>query len=211
MGLGSAISSGLNWLTRGRDALGAIGNIAGRSAQGSANQRMAEGNQAINYAQLQALMANQGFQNNLASKNFQQDERTQERKRAMLQALLSGLQDFKITPGNPAVAAAMGTRSGGLTPSAILGSGAGSNREALLSMLGGASQGPIAAPTFTPPTMPTQPTAGLLERGLGVAGLIGSLAGAAGWGRPAPRIAPESIVADEEPITNPNIWGNVQF
>jgi hypothetical protein len=82
-------------------------DLAQRQAESGANviQRQLESNQADDRARAQgALEANKlGDYSNFAARN------------AMLSAVLPQLQNFSVTPGDPAVAAAMPTLSGGFT------------------------------------------------------------------------------------------------
>lgn len=186
MGVGGKILSGLGKVA---PALGAIGGVAAGAAQGSANQRFAEGNQQLGYAQLGQQAARDKYSSDLAGSNaqfgagmqgaqFASGQQDRERKAAMLSSLLGGMQDFKATPGNPAIAAAMGHSVGGALPSALTG-----NKDALMAML--AQSGP-QAPTYTPPmpyqapVLPTIPTQGGAEKVLGGVGLGTSILGALG-------------------------------
>lgn len=186
MGIGGKILGGLG---KAAPALGAIGGVAAGAAKGSANQRVLEGNQGLDYAQLQQQAARDKYSSDLSGANaqfgaglqgaqFASGQQDRARKAAALQSLLSGMQDFKATPGNPAIAAAMGTSTGGARPSALTG-----NSAALMQLLGQA--GP-SAPTYTAPTpyaappVPKPPTAGFGEKALGGIGLGGSILGALG-------------------------------
>lgn len=168
---------------------GAIGNVASGAAKGSADQRLMEGNQALNYAQLQQQGARDRFSSDLAGANaqygagmqgaqFAREGQDRERKQQILSSLLGGMQDLKHTPGNPKIAAAMGQSTGGARPSALTG-----NNEALMALLGAPQ---IAAPEFQAPTpyagpeLPQMPNAGAMEKILGGVGLGGSLLGALG-------------------------------
>jgi len=147
-------------------ALGALGSVASGAAKGSADQRLREGDQTLGYNRLLQQQAGDTF----TAGNITQDR---ERKAALLQALLSGLQDFQVTPGNPAIASAMGQRTGGLRPSALT-----ANSDILMQLLGQPS------PRYAPPDLAKQPTAGWGEKLLGGIGLGGSLLGALGGLKP---------------------------
>jgi hypothetical protein len=89
----------------------------------------------------------------------------------MLVSLLGGMQDYQVTPGNPRVAAAMGTNSGGMRPSAL------SGRPDLMTLLGKLGT-PIAPPTYQGPPPLNLPQASGFERGMDYAGLAASILGA---------------------------------
>ena len=182
------------WLSKGTDALSAIGNVTGGAAQGAAGQRMAENNQSLNLAQL----AQQGNQNKFAADlaganaqfgagmqgaQFNREGQDREQKAGMLKALLSNLQDVQISGMNPNIASRMPTISGGLRPSALTGGG---GREALLALL---SRPQVQAPGYTAPTpyvhnaTPELEDAGLTENILGGVGLGAGILGALGTPR----------------------------
>lgn len=186
MGAGGKILSGLG---KAAPALGALGGVAAGAAKGSANQRIAEGNQGLDYQQLLQGAARDKFSADLAGSNaqfgsglqsaqFASGQQDRERKAAALQSLLGGMQDFKATPGNPAIAAAMGTSTGGARPSALTG-----NKDLLMQLL---SQAGPQAPTYQAPTpyqappMTPLPKAGAGENILGGLGLGGSILGTIG-------------------------------
>lgn len=123
--------------------LSKIGGVTSGAAAGSANQRLQEGQLGLQSAQF----------------NRQGQDRAQ--KNAILMQLLSNLQDAQITPGNPAIASAMGRSVGGLRPSALT-----NNKDALMSVL---SQPQIMAPEYQ---------AGGMEKTLGGVGLASSILGA---------------------------------
>ena len=202
-GIGSKVLSGIG---QGSNVLGAIGNVAGGAAKGSADQRMNEGQLALGYGN-QALTgardqfganlsgeqarfgadlsgANSAFGAGMQGAQFNREGQGREQRQAILSSLLGGMQDYKATPGNPRIAAAMGTSTGGARPSALTG-----NKDALMALL---AQPQIAAPAYnapsafqspTPyqaPTLPGMPQAGGLEKGLGGVGLATSILGALG-------------------------------
>jgi hypothetical protein len=188
------------------DVVGGLGQVASGAAKGSADQRMNEGQMALGYGN-QALAgardlyganlagAQSQFNADLAGSNaqfgagmqgaqFGREGQDRERKAAILSSLLGGMQDLKHTPGNPKIAAAMGSSTGGARPSAITG-----NKEALMALL---AQPQIQAPSYTAPqpfqapqpyqmpTLPGMPEAGGMEKTLGGIGLGTSILGALG-------------------------------
>lgn len=173
MGAGTAAAVGAGIGGAGK-LLGGLGSTAGAAAKGSADQRLAENQQALQGGQLAMQGANNAFTAGLQGAEFQTGQQDRAKSNALLSALLGNLQDAQVTPGNPAIAKAMGTSTGGLRPSALLGGG---NREALLAMLSGPGQAPIAAPTYTAPPMPTMNKAGAGENILGGVGVGSSLLG----------------------------------
>jgi hypothetical protein len=188
------------------DALGSLGKVAGGAAKGSADQRMNEGQIALGYgnqaltgardqyganlagsqAQFNADLAgsNAQFGAGMQGAQFGREGQDRERKAAILSSLLGGMQDLKHTPGNPKIAAAMGSSTGGARPSALTG-----NKEALMALL---AQPQIQAPSYTAPqpfqaptpyqmpTLPGMPEAGGMENALGGIGLGSSILGALG-------------------------------
>lgn len=174
--------------------IGAVGPVLSGAAQGSAGQRMDEGQLGLGYANAQGQQARDRFSSDLAGANaqfgagmqgaqFNREGQDRERKNALLSSLLGGLQDFQATPGNPAIAAKMGTSTGGLRPSALTG-----NKEALMALL---AQPQTAAPDYMAPSpyvapaLPQMPQAGMGEKVLGGIGLGGSILGALGqWRNP---------------------------
>ena len=199
-GIGSKILSGIG---KAAPVLGAIGTVASNAAKGSADQRVTEGNQALNYAQLEQQAArdkatfdrsaaNDKFGSDLALSNaqfgsgmqgaqFNREGQDRARHSQVLSQLLNNTQDFKATPGNPAIAKAMGSSTGGARPSNLT-----TNRGALMAQL---AQPQIDAPTYagpaayqapTPynaPAVPIAPKAGIGEKILGGIGLGGSFLG----------------------------------
>lgn len=166
-----------------------IGSVTSGAAKGSADQRNNDAQlqalfnqQAMTTARDQATFGQQAardtYQSQIDGAKFGASEQERAKKNAILASLMGGMQDLKLTPGNPAIAAAMGQRSGGARPSAMTG-----NKEALMALLG---RPEIAAPEFTPapgyqaPNLPGMPTAGMGEKVLGGVGLGGSILGALG-------------------------------
>lgn len=138
--------------------LGGLG-MAGRAAQGSAQQR-----QSDNAAAQQA--ARDLYQAQMDRARFQQAAMDREQRNAVAAALLRNMQDVNVTGMSPRLAASTPTISGGVRPSALTGGG---QRDALLAVLARPS---VQAPTFTP--APSRGP-GRLESILGGIGTIGGI------------------------------------
>lgn len=192
MGLLGGLGKIGSFLGKHGSTIADLGSVVSGGAKGSADQRYAEGNQALNYAQLGNQQARDQFSSDLALSNamfgsgmqgaqFNREGQGRQQKQALLSALLGGLQDASITPGNPAIASRMPTMTGGLRPSALAG-----QKEALMALL---AQPQIEAPTYQAPEayrapgVPQQPKAGALENILGGVGLGTSILGALGGGK----------------------------
>jgi hypothetical protein len=203
-------------LSAGASAAGAIGNIASGAAKGSADQRMAENNQALNFAQLGQQGARDKFSADLAGANaqfgsgmqgaqFARDGQSREQRQAILSSLLGGMQDVSLTPGNPKIAAAMGQRLGGARPSALTG-----NKDILQALLG---QAQIQAPEYQAPTpyqgvaLPEMDDAGLLEKIGGGVGLGGSLLGALGALANKPQLQGRRVAGADMTYRTPDFRG----
>lgn len=210
-GVGPTASKVLGKIGSAGDALGAIGATTSGAAKGSAQQRLAEGSQAVDYARLAQDAARDRFASNLAGSNaqfgaglqganFQQDERGAQQKRAIMSQLLGNTQDFKATPGNPAIAAAMGTSTGGARPSNLT-----TNSGALQALL---AQPAISAPTYSAPTpyqapaVPGMPTQGIGEKILGGVGLGSSILAALGQ---VPTSHAQPAPPPQEAFLNPDL------
>jgi hypothetical protein len=151
---------------------GAIGSVASGAAKGSSDQRLLEGQLALQRGQLEQGAARDQFSAGMQGANFAREGQDRERKQQILSSLLGGMSDLSLTPGNPKIAAAMGQRSGGARPSALTG-----NKEALMALLG---QPQVEAPQFNPAALPEMSESGALEKILGGVGLGGSILGALG-------------------------------
>lgn len=169
--------------------LGAVGPVLSGAAKGASGERLAENQQGMSLAQLGMQGARDQFSSDLALSNaqfgsglqgaqFDREGQSRAQKQALLSALIGGLQDASITPGNPAIAARMPTMTGGLRPSAIAG-----QKDALMALLG---QAQTAAPTYAAPKpyqapgLPELDEGGAFENILGGAGLATSVLGALG-------------------------------
>lgn len=161
--------------------LGDLGGIMGHAAQGSANQRTAENRSALDYGLLQQRGANDQFGNDLKSADYAREGQDRARRSAILSALLSGVTDASIVPGNPRIAAKMPTMTGGLRPSALAGS-----KDSLLALIGG--QTDPMAPKYQAPALPQLQQAGGFEKTLGGLGLGSSILGALGRKQQPPPI-----------------------
>lgn len=188
------------------EVIGGIASTAAGAAKGQAQQRIVEGGQTLDYAQLAQQAARDKYGSDLAGANakfgadlagsnaqfgagmqgaqFSREGQDRQRKSAILSQLLNNTQDFKATPGNPAIAKAMGTSTGGARPSNLT-----TNRDALMAQLAQpeiaapeySGPAPFAAPTpYDAPGLPTAPKAGVLENVLGGVGLGGSFLDALG-------------------------------
>jgi hypothetical protein len=130
----------LNGVLNNADTIANVGRVASGAAQGSAEQRVNEADARVRADQLT-------------------------RRSQLLAALLGGLQDARVTSGNPNIRARTPQVSGGFRPSAMLGDG---RREALMQIL----------------SRPVEfPEAGAAERILGGVGIGAGLLGAATSGR----------------------------
>lgn len=159
-------------------AIDAIGQVAGGAAKGSADRRMQENQMRLLQQQLAQSGARDQFDADLKSKQFDVSEQERVARNHRLAALMQGLQDVSITPGNPNIAARMPQITGGLRPSALLGGG---RKEALIAELLGPGN---SAPVFQPAPQAAFQGGGLGENLLGGFGLGGSLLTALGRIRP---------------------------
>ena len=207
--VGGNIAKGINAAS---PMLGALGSVASGAAKGSADQRMSEYIMALQRGRMGTDAARDQFSSDLAGANsqfnadlagsnaqfgagmqgaqFGREGQTREQRQALLSSLLGNMKDVKHTPGNPRIAAAMSQNTGGARPSNLT-----NNKDALMALLG---QAQIQAPTYNapsafkapapykPPTLPTMPQAGGLEKGLGGVGLVTSILGA--LGKPKPQV-----------------------
>lgn len=180
-----------DWIGKGTDVLGALGGVTSGAAKGSADQRLAEALQMLGYGNQQLQGARDQFGAGLQGAQFNREGQDRTRKSEMLMALLSGMQDLKLTPGNPKIAAAMGNVAGGARPSALTG-----NRDALMALL---AQPQTQAPTYQKPTLPEMPKAGAMENILGGVGLGSNILGALGglFNKPKPQVDPMKQYADQ--------------
>jgi hypothetical protein len=186
---GKNILSGLGRIKSAFDTAGSIkhalsdaGRVASEASKGSQDQRVSNNQNLLREQELRLQAERDAFDaqlrgqqstynNSLSGLKFSQTERDAAQRRAVFSSLLSGMQDFKATPGNPAIAAAMGTSTGGARPSALTGGG---NREMLMAML---DRPELAAPSFGSVAPYTRPapthldTAGVGEKALSGFGL----------------------------------------
>lgn len=192
---------------------GKLGEVVSGGAKGSADQRMAENNQALQRSQIEALLARDAagfgqtgardaFSAGMQGQQFNANEQQRGMRNTLLAQLLgpNGVQDVSISGGSGRIPRS--TVSGGLRPSAL------GNRDALMQAL---SQPTMQAPTYTPgqpyvpPALPATAEPGKLEKILGGIGLGGSILGSLGlFGKP-----PEN-----EPVSgvlNPRLIRNVSF
>jgi hypothetical protein len=171
-GGGGGFGGILSAIGNGAGALSSLGGVLGGAARGSADQRMREGDSLVRQQQLLQQGSRDQFTAGLQGAQFAREGQDRERKAAILMQLLNNTQDSNITPGNPAIAARMGTSTGGARPSNLT-----ANREALMALL---QQPQTQAPTYTPPPNLRLPTAGAGENLLGGIGLGSSILGALG-------------------------------
>lgn len=188
------------------EVISGIGSVASGAAKGQADQRITQGNQALNYAQLAQQAARDKYASDLSGANaqfgadlagsnaqfgagmqgaqFGREGQDRARKAAVLSQLLGNTKDFQVTPGNPAIAKAMGTSTGGARPSNLT-----THSEALQALLAQpqidaptyAAPSKFAAPTqYQAPVLPTAPKAGIAENILGGIGLGGNFLAALG-------------------------------
>lgn len=190
-------------LAKGAGALGEIGKVAGGAAKGSSDQRMGEGQLALqryiaeqtgardaaqfgqtsarDTAQFGQQGARDQFNTGLQGAQFGAGEQQRGMRNALVAQLLGGVQDANISGGSGRIPKM--NVSGGLRPSAL------GNREALMAQL---TQPTLTAPEFAPaaayqapapyqaPQIPGPPTAGSGEKLLSGVGLGGSILGAIG-------------------------------
>lgn len=138
--------------------------------------------------------SNAQFGAGMQGAQFDREGQGREQKQQALMTLLGNTKDLKLTPGNPAIAAAMGSREGGARPSNLT-----TNNAGLLEALG---KGQISAPTYSAPEafkapepfrapapyqapeLPEMSDPGVLEKILGGVGVGGSILSAIGKFRP---------------------------
>lgn len=161
-----------NAIGKAAPVAGAIGSVASGAANGAAERRLAEGNQALGYAdaslrgasdkatqdranaqaQYDAAMRSAEFSRDNAKTSFDASMRGAEfnrtgqdraRSNALRAQTLGNLQDVNISGMNPKIAARTPTISGGLRPSVLT-----NNNSALMAQL---QQPEINAPTFEMP------------------------------------------------------------
>lgn len=182
--LGGVPGGGRDWTQLASD----IGGILGKSAEGSAQQRIQEAPALIGAQNANVNAADTAFKNQLAGLTAQQGLDSQMRKNAMLAAMLGNLQDAGVSkPANSTIPNFEIT--GGLRPSAITGGGA---REALLALLGGQQarlMTPGQVPTYQGPGQMEMPTAGTAEKLMGAGGILGQILGTLGKS-PVPQTPP---------------------
>lgn len=187
-GTGAKILSGIG---AAGGALSNLGSVAGNAAKGSADQRIAEGNQAVQYGNMNLNAANDkatqdranaqaGFDSSMKSADFNRTGQDRSLKNAVSTQVLNNVKDATI--GGLPSRIKVPTISGGLRPSVLT-----NNNSALMAQL---AQPQIDAPTYNAPagyqapTLPTMPTAGAGEKILGGVGLGSSILGAIGAGLP---------------------------
>lgn len=149
--------------------LPALGSLLSGAAGGSSRQRQQETDNALRAQQLAMQQARDTYGAGLSSAQFGREGQDRERKAAILMQLLNNTQDASITPGNPNIAAKMGTSYGGARPSNLT-----TNAEALRLLL---QRPEIQAPAYTAPPPLNLQRAGRGESILGALGLGGSLLG----------------------------------
>jgi hypothetical protein len=94
--------------------------------------------------------SNAQFGAGMQGSQFDREGQSREQKQAILSSLLGNMQDLQLTPGNPNIAAAMGSSSGGARPSALT-----ANKDSLMALLG---KEQIKAPTYNAPEAFKAPT-----------------------------------------------------
>lgn len=172
LGGGGGMGGILGTIGKFAGPLASLGSVLGGAAKGSADQRYRESDALTRQQQLAQQGARDQFSAGLQGSQFQREGQDRARRQQVLMALLNNTQDANIQPGNPAIAARMGTSTGGARPSNLT-----TNREALMALL---QQPQVTAPTYTPPPMLTLPKAGVGENILGGIGLGSSILGALG-------------------------------
>lgn len=190
-GVGPVASKMLSGIGAAGGALSNVGAVAGNAAKGATDQRISEGNQAVQYGNMNLNAANDkatqdranaqgGYTNALSSAEFNRTGQDRALKNAVSTQVLGNMKDATIS-GLPS-RIHMPTISGGMRPSVLT-----NNNSALMAQL---AQPQIDAPTYNAPagyqapTLPTMPTAGAGEKILGGVGLGSSILGAIGAGLP---------------------------
>jgi len=160
-----------------QDLLRNAGPLLGKAAEGSAQQRIQETPGQVGVQNANVNAADVAFKNALAGMNARQGLDGAMRKNAMLSAMLGNMEDVGVAkPANSTIPNFEFT--GGARPSALTGGG---GREALLALLGAQNAGMMAdrsnTPVYQGPSQMEMPKAGMLEKGIGAAGLIAQILG----------------------------------